>query len=85
MPSVIRLTALCALQAFADLRRRQRQRNELRLLDPATCRDLGVDRSELSSFDAEAMGLADKTRQRVREVDAPSQKKRHTPAHTVAA
>jgi len=86
MPSfVIRLVALCALQAFADLRRRQQQRNELRLLDPGTCRDLGVDRSELSSFDAEAMGLADKTRQRVRVVDSSPQKNRHTPAHTVAA
>ena len=85
MPSVIRRIAPCALQAFADLRRRQRQRNELRLLDPGTCRDLGVDRSELSSFDAEAMGLADRTRRRVREVDASPQKNRHTPAHTVAA
>jgi uncharacterized protein YjiS (DUF1127 family) len=85
MPSVIRLIALRALQAFADLRRRQQQRDELRLLDPGTCRDLGVDRSELSSFDAEAMGLADKTRQRVRAADSPPQKKRHTPAHTDAA
>jgi uncharacterized protein YjiS (DUF1127 family) len=86
MPSlVIRLVAPWALQAFADLRRRQQQRNELRLLDPGTCRDLGVDRSELSSFEAEAVGLADRTRQRVRVVDASPQKKRHTPAHTVAA
>lgn len=34
-------------------------------LDAAACRDLGIDRSELDSFAAEAAGAADRTRRRV--------------------
>jgi uncharacterized protein YjiS (DUF1127 family) len=34
-------------------------------IDDATLRDIGVSRSELSSFDAEARGLAEPTRVRV--------------------
>jgi hypothetical protein len=36
-------------------------------LDPATCRDLGLSCSELGSFQAEALGLAPRTRRRVAE------------------
>lgn len=52
-------------QVLARLRRKRRQWRELRLLDPEAFRDLGVDRSELGSFEAEAMGAAACTRRRV--------------------
>lgn len=45
--------------------RRQRLRREHESLDGAAFRDLGLSRSELSSFQAEAAGTAARTRRRV--------------------
>jgi len=45
--------------------RRQRLRREHEWLDGAALRDLGLSRSELSSFHAEAAGSAFRTRRRV--------------------
>jgi hypothetical protein len=44
--------------------RRQRLRREHEWLDSAAYRDLGLSRSELSSFQAEAAGIAARTRRR---------------------
>lgn len=54
------------LATVTDRLRRQRQRHdEWRLLDRAALRDLGIDRSELGSYAAEAAGAASCTRRRV--------------------
>ena len=45
--------------------RAPRRGTDLDELDDLTLRDLGINRSELSSFHAEANGLAEKTRLRV--------------------
>jgi uncharacterized protein YjiS (DUF1127 family) len=45
--------------------RRQRLRRGHEVLDCAALRDLGLSRSELSSFQAEAAGIVDRTRRRV--------------------
>jgi uncharacterized protein YjiS (DUF1127 family) len=47
------------------LRRKRQQRRELQLLDQETFRDLGLDRSELGSYEAEAAGAVNRTRRRV--------------------
>ena len=53
------------LAAAVDrLLRRQRLRREHDALDEAAFRDLGLSRSELGSFDAEAMGIAPCSRRR---------------------
>lgn len=69
--------------------------DEVQRLDPDTLRDLGVDRSELASCDAEAAGTAAHTRRRIGvdpaatpvRMDAGLQQRRdrHTPAHTGTA
>lgn len=51
--------------AVADWRRRARQRAELASLDDRTLRDLGLDRSELSSILAEGCGASEATRRRI--------------------
>ena len=53
------------VEAIARWRRAQRQQRELRMLDPSALRDLGLDRSELASYAAEASGAAHCTRRRV--------------------
>lgn len=53
------------VRAHARRRRRRQQERELRGLDPAALRDLGLDRSELGSYEAEAAGAAMCTRRRV--------------------
>jgi uncharacterized protein YjiS (DUF1127 family) len=65
--------ALCALQhawqawreRFARRRRLARMQAALAELDDATLRDLGVHRTEITSFWAECEGLAAPTRQRL--------------------
>ena len=54
--------------AYAEQRRAARVRAEFAQLSDAALRDLGIWRHELPSFDAEARGLAERTRRRV--VDA---------------
>ncbi|WP_428421111.1 DUF1127 domain-containing protein [Methylibium sp.] len=56
-------------RALARLQRRRQQRHEQQLLDPHALRDLGLDRSELGSYDAEAAGAVDCTRRRVFNVE----------------
>jgi uncharacterized protein YjiS (DUF1127 family) len=51
--------------AVAELQRRRHEREELRLLDSCALRDLGLDRSELGSCQAEATGAAHCTRRRI--------------------
>lgn len=51
--------------AFAHGRRAQRQRREVEWLDERTLRDLGLDRSECTSYLAESSGMAAPTRRRV--------------------
>ena len=53
------------LRAIERCRRARRQRADLHLLDHRDLRDLGIDRSELASYDAEAAGAALLTRRRV--------------------
>jgi uncharacterized protein YjiS (DUF1127 family) len=53
------------LSAIRRRRRARQQRAELRLLEHRDLRDLGIDRSELPSFDAEAAGTAPSTRRRI--------------------
>ena len=53
-----------AAAAVRPLRSRQR-RCEAEALDVATLRDLGLSRSELGSFEAEANGFAPPTRRRL--------------------
>jgi uncharacterized protein YjiS (DUF1127 family) len=72
-------------RAFTELRRRQCQRRELQLLDAGAFRDLAIDRSELSSFDAEAAGIAPPSRLRVAGAVPARQQNRHTLAHTAAS
>jgi uncharacterized protein YjiS (DUF1127 family) len=54
-----------ATTAAARLRQRRRARRQLQLLDGHALRDLGIDRSEWSSYEAEAAGLAAPTRRRI--------------------
>lgn len=72
-------------QAFAELRLRHGQRRELQLLDISAFRDLAIDRSELSSFDAEAAGVASPSRLRVACAIPARQQNHHTLAHTAAS
>ena len=52
-------------RTFGEWRRRARQRAELTSLDDRTLRDLGLDRSELSSILAEGCGASEVTRRRI--------------------
>jgi uncharacterized protein YjiS (DUF1127 family) len=63
LPPTIDLAALRAW--YRGLQRRARQHRELRALDAGALRDLGVDRSELASYETESDGLALHTRRRV--------------------
>jgi uncharacterized protein YjiS (DUF1127 family) len=51
--------------AYAERRRAARMRAELARLGEEALRDLGIARAELLSFDAEARGVAARTRLRV--------------------
>ena len=53
---------------IARLQRKRQQWRELQLLDQNALRDLGLDRSELGSYEAEAVGAAICTRRRVSNV-----------------
>jgi uncharacterized protein YjiS (DUF1127 family) len=72
-------------RAFTELCHRRHQRRELQLLDSCAFRDLAIDRSELSSFDAEAAGIAPPSRLRVAGAVPARQQNRHTLAHTAAS
>jgi uncharacterized protein YjiS (DUF1127 family) len=72
-------------RAFIELRRRHGQRRELQLLDASAFRDLAIDRSELSSFEAEAAGIALPSRLRVAHAIPGPQENYHTLAHTAAS
>ena len=50
---------------IARRRQARTQWRELQLLDQTAFRDLGLDRSELGSYEAEATGTANRTRRRV--------------------
>jgi uncharacterized protein YjiS (DUF1127 family) len=52
----------------ARLLQERRQWRELQCLDQSALRDLGLDRSEFGSYNAEAAGTAMCTRRRVAEV-----------------
>src|SRR5436309_3446871 len=54
-----------AARGYAALRSQARMRRELELLDHHAFRDLGVDRSELGSYYAEAFDGAEATRLRI--------------------
>ena len=56
------------VKVVTDLRRRWNEREELQVLDSWALRDLGIDRSELSSCHAEATGAAHCTRRRITDV-----------------
>ena len=71
-PSAIRRWAAAAawpwlglLRALIRWRLAQQQWLELRQLDHHVLRDLGIDRSELASYNAESAGTAPRTRRRV--------------------
>jgi len=51
--------------AHAEQRRRARSRRELAQLDAHALHDLGIDRGEIDSFLAEAMGDVEATRRRI--------------------
>jgi len=51
--------------AHAEQRRRARGRRELAQLDSHALRDIGLDRGEIDSYLAEAMGDAESTRRRI--------------------
>jgi hypothetical protein len=53
------------LKALAALRQRWRESDDVEYIDTTTLRDLGLDRSELGSCHAEAMGVAPSTRRRL--------------------
>ena len=72
-------------RAFIELRRRHGQRRELQLLDASAFRDLAIDRSELSSFEAEAAGIASPSRLRIACAISARPQNRHTLAHTAAS
>jgi uncharacterized protein YjiS (DUF1127 family) len=59
--------------AFTRWRRAQRQQCEGEWLDERTLRDLGLDRSECTSYLAESSGIAAPTRRRVAAVRQPRQ------------
>jgi len=65
-PAVVLVLRICHAQ------RRAREDRELRSLDAGTLRDLGVDRSELPSYQVESDGRAAHTRRRVAGALQPS-------------
>jgi len=66
MNSVLLGTLLAqALQALRQQLQRRRERAELAELDSHMLRDLGIGFHELDSFQAEAAGLAERTRLRL--------------------
>jgi uncharacterized protein YjiS (DUF1127 family) len=72
-------------RTLTELHRRRHQRRELQLLDASAFRDLAIDSSELSSFDAEAAGIASPSRLRIACAISARPQNRHTLAHTAAS
>ncbi|SDP90309.1 hypothetical protein SAMN05216303_10975 [Rhodoferax sp. OV413] len=65
LPRMARSFWLWWADRLAYRRQRRQQYSAVRLLDAHALRDLGLDRSELDSYAAEARGWAEPTRRRV--------------------